>query len=114
MALYYDLGSLYKEYDNDKELVLDCLQTFLDDSKKRLKKIENGIEEKEYSKVSKQINALLPSLRLLGIEQAIEEALMIENWTRDEGKTKEVKEIYKLFKLHVTNARKELKKNFEL
>ncbi|UVD80461.1 histidine kinase [Myroides albus] len=114
MALYYDLGPLYREYNNDKELVRARLIDFLLDSKKRLKKIKKGIDEKEYAKVEKHIKSLKPSLEFLGVDQAIDEANQIEEWTLDQGKTKEVKEIFKSFQLHVKNARKEIKKDFDL
>ncbi len=114
MALYYDLGPLFKKYNDDNELVKEKLIAFIEDSRRRLKKIKKGIDEKEYAKVNKHTMALQPSLDFLGMDQALEELSLIEKWTKEEGKTKEVKEIFKSFKAHVKNAVKELKKDFDL
>ena len=114
MALYYDLGPLFKKYNDDQELVKERLVAFIEDSHRRLKKMKTGIDEKAYVKVNKHTQALLPSLDFLGMDQALEELSLIEKWTKEEGKTKEVKEIFKSFKTHVKNAVKELKKDFGL
>lgn len=114
MALYYDLGALLQHYNNDNSLVREKLIDFLEVSKHSLEKIKEGIDEKSYSRVQKHINKLIPFLEYIGMDQALDETKLMNAWTIDQGKTKEVKEIFKSFKIHVKDARKEIKKDFNL
>lgn len=112
MALYYDVGPLCRRYNDDKVQVKNILEVFLVDSKHSLKQIKKAIERKNYSKVTKHLEKLKPSLEFLGIDQAMEEFGFIEKWIQDKGKIKEVKENFKAFKEHVKKAKKEIKKDF--
>lgn len=114
MALYYDLGPLYKVYKDDEQLVREKLVAFVDEAKQCLKKMKEGIEEKKYNKVKKHLEILMPSLEFLGVDAVLDEAKNIEKWIHQQGKTKEVKEIFKSFKSGVKSAVKELKKDFSL
>lgn len=114
MALYYDLGPILIKHVENQHEVRQKLIAFYDESKSRLKKIKKGIENKKYSKVRKHIVVLKPSLEFLGMHLAVEEAQFIESWTQDQGKTKEIKEVFKSLKKRIKCARVELKKDFEL
>lgn len=114
MALYYDLGPLCQIYNDDKDKVKQRLVCFLSDAKKSLHQISQAIKEKDYDEVEQQLIFLRPSLEFLGIDQAIEECRLIEIWTKDKGKIKEVKENFRSFKIHLKNASKEISKDFSL
>ncbi|GEM_PF-176266 len=114
MALYYNLGSLYEKYHNDANLVQEYLIVFCKEATKMLKKMKLGIEEKKHDEVRKLVLKIQPSLEFLGIDEAFDEGSSILLWADGHGKKKEVKEIYKVFKLHVKNATKELKKDFSI
>ncbi|MHC5202707.1 histidine kinase [Myroides sp. LJL119] len=114
MALYYDLGPLCQVYNDDKVKVKQRLIFFLAESKSSLEFIAQGIREKDYNKVREQLEILKPTLEFLGIDQAIEECVLIEAWTKDKGKIKEVKENFRSFKYHLKNATKEISKDFSL
>ncbi|MDM1397510.1 histidine kinase [Myroides odoratimimus] len=114
MALHYDLGPILQTYNDDQELVKAGLIVFVEESKELVKKIKTGINEKNYGDVAESMNILMPSLEFLGMEQAIEEASLIEEWTQEKGKTKAVKETFKIFKERVKKARKEIQKDFSL
>ena len=51
---------------------------------------------------------------LLGLENAHEEILHIEQWTKDMGKKKEIKEIFKSMEARIMQASTEIKKDFNL
>ncbi len=114
MALYYNLGSLYEKYHNDTHLVQEYLTIFCKEASKMLKKMKLEIEDKKHDEVRKLVLKIQPSLEFLGIDEAFEEGNSILEWVDRIGKKKEVKEIYKVFKLHVKNATKELKKDFSI
>lgn len=114
MALHYDLGPILHTYNDDQALVKAGLVVFLEESKEWVKRVKNGINDKDYSNVVDSISVLLPSLEFLGMEQAIEEASLIEQWAKEEGKTKAIKETFKIFKERVKNTRKEIRKDFSL
>ncbi len=114
MALYYDIGAICRQYDDDKELVKGELVGFISSSSKTLKLIKKAIVEKNYVEVLEYLNALKPSLEFLGLDQALEELVFIEKWTQEKGKIKEVKENFKSFKVYIKKANKEIKKDFSL
>ncbi|MCC9041515.1 histidine kinase [Myroides sp. M-43] len=114
MALHYDLGPILQTYNDDQVVVKSGLIVFVDESKDWLKRIKKGINDKAYNDVIESISFLTPSLEFLGMEQAIEEASSIETWAKDQGKTKAIKETFKIFKERVKNARKEIRKDFNL
>lgn len=114
MALHYDLGPILQTYNDDQALVKAGLVVFVEESKDWLKRIKKGINDKDYNCVADSTNLLMPSLEFLGMEQAIEEALAIDQWVKEQGKTKAIKETFKIFKERVKCARKEIKKDFSL
>ena len=114
MALHYDLGPILVTYNDDQAVVKADLVVFVDESKDWLKQIKKGINDKDYASVAESTNQLMPSLEFLGMEQAIEDASLIDKWAKEKGKTKAIKETFKIFKERVKCARKEIKKDFSL
>lgn len=114
MALYYDLGPLYETYKEDEAYAHEHLAVFCKKGRKVLKKVKLGIDDKKYLEVQRQLVVIRPYLEFLGMDLALEELDLIMDWTLREGKTKEVKEIYKVFRVHMKNAIKELQKDFNI
>lgn len=114
MALHYDLGPILYTYNDDQAVVRAGLVVFVEESKGWLQQIKQGINDKNYVCVAENMNLLKPSLEFLGMELAIEEAFLIDKWAKEQGKTKAIKETFKIFKERVKNARKEIKKDFSL
>ena len=114
MALHYDYGPLYKAYCHDNEAVMIQLQSFIATSKHVLKALKEAIDLKQYEEVLIGIGTLRNALEFLGMEQALEDVYLMEAWVQKKGKTKEVKETYRSFKQKLKDARKELKKDFNL
>lgn len=114
MALFYDLGVLLKKREEQPELIDTILIKFVAKANKRIKKIKESIDVKDYDKVYKNIQKLLPTLELLSMEESIDEAKIIAEWTQVQGKTKVVKEVVKSFAHKVKGAAKEVRKDFNL
>lgn len=114
MAVFYDLGVLLKKQKEQPELIDAILNKFVLKANKRIKKIKESIDLKDYTKVGKQVSKLLPPLELLAMEESIDEANLILDWTKTEGKTKVVKEVVKSFSLKVLGAAKEVRKDFNI
>lgn len=112
MALYYHLANVYKASESKKEEVENHIQKFLLFIPFFLEKLEIYIETKNYKKVVKYTNEIIPNLELFGMDLALEDLHQIEKWCINKGKRKEIAEIFKSFKQHTTLAIKELKKDF--
>lgn len=114
MAVFYDIGVLLKKQQEQEELVDVVLRKFVLKAEKRINKIKKSIDSKDYQKVAKHVNKLLPALELLSMEESIEEAKIVLAWTKDEGKTKCIKEVVKSFSRKVVGAVKEVRKDFSV
>lgn len=114
MALHYNLAKVYALSNNNQEFVLQIVTSFVFEMPNDIAEIKGGIKNKDYEKTYFYARKIKPSLDLLGLKVAFEEILQIEAWTKVEGKKKEIKETFKSIKLQVKNARKELKKDFDL
>lgn len=114
MALQYNLAKVYEISENDTEFALQIVTLFLEEVPAEMKLIKNAIEEKEYGKVYDASHKIKPTLDLLGMDLAYEENLQIMNWSKQEGRRKDVKEIFKSLKERMDLAVKEIKKDFKL
>lgn len=114
MALHYNLAKVYEISDNDNEFVLQIANLFITDIPEDLTQVKEGIEEKDYQKAYSFAHKIKPTLDLLGMTVAFEEILMIEDWTKKQGKRKEIIETYKDVEDRVEKAVKEIKKDFNL
>jgi len=112
MALYYHLANVYKTSESKKDEVEKHIQKFLNFMPFCVEKLENSIDDKNYKKVVKYANEIIPNLELFGMDLALEDLHQIEKWCINKGKRKEIAEIFKSFKQHTSLAIKELKKDF--
>ena len=114
MALHYNLAKVYEISENDTVFVIDVLKLFVDEVPSDLLQIKEAINEKNHQEAYSFAHKIKPSLDLLGMTIAYEENLCIENWTREKGKKKEIKDTYKSLENHIEKAVKEIKKDFNL
>jgi HPt (histidine-containing phosphotransfer) domain-containing protein len=114
MALHYNLAKVYEISENDSEFVIEVLRLFVRDVPDDLLQMKAAISEKQHQEAYSFAHKIKPSLDLLGMTIAYEENLCIENWTREQGKKKEIKDTFKSFEHHIEKALKEIKKDFNL
>lgn len=114
MAIHYNLAKVYAISDDDEDFVRQIITLFVEEVPGDVKEIKEGIKEKDYAKAYGYAHKTKPTLDLLGMDAAKEEILQIEQWTRDKGKKKEIKEVYKSLKVRVDAALEEVKKDFNL
>ncbi len=114
MALQYNLAKVYEISENDTEFALQIVTLFLEEVPTEMKSIKTAIEEKDYTHTYASCHKIKPTLDLLGMDLAYEENLQIMNWTKLEGKRKEIIEVYKSLKDRIDLACKEIKKDFKL
>ena len=114
MAIHYNLAKVYAISDDDKDFVLQIVNLFVEEVPSDVQQIKVGIKAKDYAQTYGFAHKIKPTLDLLGMEAAHEEILQIEQWTKNEGKKKEIKEIYKSLSERVDSALTEIKKDFNL
>ncbi|MCZ8228392.1 histidine kinase [Flavobacterium sp.] len=114
MALKYNLSKVYALSDNDPEFVQQILILFVTEVPQDLKKIKEGINEKDHKKAYAYAHKIKPTLDLIGLNVAFEEILQVEAWTKAEGRKKDIIETFKSVKQRVKDAVKEIKKDFDL
>ena len=90
MALNYNLAKVYALSDNDPEFVNQIISLFVTEIPQDLTQIKLGIKTKEHKLAYSYAHKIKPTLDLLGMDQAFEEILQIEAWTKAEGKRKEI------------------------
>ena len=114
MALNYNLSKVYALSDNDPECVNQIISLFVTEVPLDLLQIKLGIKTKDHKLAYSYAHKIKPTLDLLGMDQAFEEILQIEAWTKTEGKKKEIKDTYKSVESQIEKAVKEISKDFEL
>jgi len=114
MALFYDVRSLYTKHNNQEERVIEELVFCVQQMTKRLDKMKKHIDAKNYEKLQKHVTILLPLVEMLGMDQAVDEFGTIQEWIEQKGKTKEIKEVYKLLRKHLRSAVKEITKDYHI
>lgn len=114
MALHYNLEKVYALSENDTEFVLQIANLFVNEMPQDLAEIRKGIDEKEYHQAYSFAHKIKPTLDLLGMTVAFNEVLIIEEWTRNKGKRKEIKETFKSIEQKIEKAIKEINKDFSL
>lgn len=114
MALHYNLAKVYALSENDQEFVLQIVTLFVSEVPADLVNVKDGINDKDYKKAYASAHKIKPTLDLLGMTVAFDEILCIENWTKTEGKRREIKETYKALEGRIEKAVKEIKKDFNL
>jgi hypothetical protein len=114
MALKYNLSKVYALSDNDPEFVKQILILFVAEVPEDLKKIKEGINNKDHKQAYAFAHKIKPTLDLIGLNVAFEEILQVEAWTKVEGRKKDIIETFKSIKKRVKEAVKEIKKDFDL
>ena len=114
MALNYNLSKVYAISDNDVEFAKQIVVLFLEEVPKEIRNIKEGLKEKDHTMVYHAAHKIKPTLDLMGMDLAYEDVIAIENWTKAEGKKKEIKGVYKSLKEQVSLTIKELKKDYNL
>ena len=114
MAIHYNLAKVYAISDDDKDFVLQIINLFIEEVPPDVAQIKVGINAKDHSHAYSYAHKIKPTLDLLGMEAAHEEILQIEQWTKDKGKKKEIKEIFKSMSGRIDLALSEIKKDFSL
>ena len=105
---------MYEISENDFEFASQVVTLFLEEVPAEIKSIKLAIEEKDYTRTYSSCHKIKPTLDLLGMDLAYEENLQIMIWSKEEGKRKEVKEVFKSLKDRVDLGVKEIKKDFKL
>lgn len=114
MALHYNLSKVYAISDNDVDFAKQIVVLFTEEVPAEIDNIKEGLKNKEHNKVYHAAHKIKPTLDLLGMDLAYEDVVTIENWSRAEGKKKEIKDVVKSLKEKIKEAIRELKKDFNL
>ena len=114
MALNYNLAKVYALSDNDPEFVNQIISLFVTEVPLDLLQIKLGIKTKDHKLAYAYAHKIKPTLDLLGMDQAFEEILQIEAWTKVEGKRKEINATFDSVESQIEKAVKEISKDFEL
>src|SRR6478672_4027444 len=104
MALHYNLSKVYALSENDDDFVMAIVSLFVNEVPSDLLLVKEGINEGKHQQAYASAHKIKPSLDLLGLTQAFEDVLQIEQWGRSEGKRKEIIEIYKSLEHQVEKA----------
>ena len=114
MALQYNLSKVYEISENDNEFALQIATLFLEEVPYEIQEMKDAIELKDYDKTYASAHKIKPTLDLLGMDMAYEDVLLIMEWTQEEGKRKEIKEVFRTLKTRIAAATDEIKKDFKL
>lgn len=114
MALQYNLSKVYEISENDSDFALQIVSLFLEEVPGEIQSMKNSIELKDYTQTYASAHKIKPTLDLLGMDIAYEDNMLIMNWTKQEGKRKEIKEVFKSLKSRINEATEEIKKDFKL
>ena len=114
MALNYNLAKVYALSDNDPEFGNQMISLFVTEVPLDLIQIKLGIKTKDHKLAYSYAHKIKPPLDLLGMDQAFEEILQIEAWTKAEGKRKEINATFDSVESQIEKAVKEISKDFEL
>ena len=114
MALKYNLSKVYALSDDNFEYVQQMVHTFAIEVTEDLKKIKEGIDNKNHQQTYTYAHKIKPSLDLMGLHLAFEEMLQVEAWTKVHGRKKDIIETFKSVKKRIKEAVKEIKKDFDL
>ena len=114
MALNYNLSKVYALSDNDADFVNQIITLFVTEIPQDLIQIKLGIKTKDHKLAYAYSHKIKPTLDLLGMDQAFQEILQIEAWTKAEGKRKEIKDTFDSVESQIEKAVKEISKDFSL
>lgn len=114
MALYYNISKLNEQMQNNADGVRLCVSDFVLLAETKLLKLEKAISKKKYDKVLKHVSKLNKFLILFEIDECVEYAEGISIWADNQGTRKSVEEVFKVYKVRIEKALKEMKKDFKI
>lgn len=114
MALQYNLSKVYEISENDNDFALQIVSLFLEEVPVEIKSMKDAIELKDYTRAYASAHKIKPTLDLLGMDMAYDDNMMVMTWTKQEGKRKEIKDVFKSLRNRVEEAVVEIKKDFNL
>lgn len=114
MALTYNLSKVNELSDNDPDFARQIVTLFVEEVPPEVKNIREGMKEKDHTRVYQAAHKIKPTLDLLGMDQAYDDVLVIEAWTKVQGKKKEIKGVIKNLRHRVDDTIKELEKDYSL
>jgi hypothetical protein len=112
MALHYNLAKVYAQANNNQNFVNQKIMLFVVQIREHLKKMKRAIEDKKYQEVYDISLQIQSHLEWMGLNMAVDEVVLIRNWSESQGKRKEVKEVFKSLEIQTEKAVKEIKKDF--
>ncbi|SEP83909.1 Hpt domain-containing protein [Flavobacterium urocaniciphilum] len=114
MALQYNLSKVYEISENDNDFALQIVSLFLEEVPVEIKSMKDAIELKDYTRAYASAHKIKPTLDLLGMDMAYDDNMLVMTWTKQEGKRKEIKDVFKSLRNRVEEAVVEIKKDFNL
>ncbi len=114
MALQYNLSKVYEISENDNDFALQIVSLFLEEVPVEIKSMKDAIELKDYTRAYACAHKIKPTLDLLGMDMAYDDNMLVMTWTKQEGKRKEIKDVFKSLRNRVEEAVVEIKKDFNL
>ncbi|MEZ4945765.1 MAG: ATP-binding protein [Cyclobacteriaceae bacterium] len=92
-----DLSYLKKMSNNDKTFVDEIINSFVLNTPKALKEIKSYIDSENWLKMEEQVHKIKPTLTMIGMPMARENAVEIEMLTRSQADIKTLKRLAKEF-----------------
>lgn len=114
MALYYNLSKLNEKKKSNSNEVKNFVEGFVFLAETKLTKLEKAISKKKYDKVVKHVSKLKKFLVLFDMDECVEYTDAILIWADEQGPRKTIDEVFKVYKIRVEKALKEMKKDFKI
>lgn len=114
MAIHYNLAKVHAISDNDDAFVRQILTLFITEVPEDLAEVREGIKEKDYQRAYAFAHKIKPTFDLLGMTVAFDEIRAVEEWTKRQGKKKEIKDTFVSIADKVEKATREIRKDFDI
>lgn len=114
MALYYNISKLNEQKQNNADEVKIFVTDFVFLGETKLMKLEKAISKKKYDKVLKHISKLKKYLVMFEIDECVEYSEAISIWADNQGSKKTIEEVFKVYKVQIEKALREMKKDFKI
>lgn len=114
MALYYNIAKLNEQKGNDATEIKKAVTDFVVLAEIKLLKLEKAISKKKYDKVLKHVSKINKYLVLFEIDECVEYAEALLVWADNQGSKKSIEEVFKIYKIRIEKALKEMRKDFKI
>ncbi|MEQ9415777.1 MAG: Hpt domain-containing protein, partial [Cyclobacteriaceae bacterium] len=104
-----DLSYLKKISNNDKTFVDDIINSFVNNTPKALNEIKAYLDTENWVKMEEQVHKIKPTLTMIGMPLARENAVEIEILTRSQNDTEALRRLTKEFCSSLESALSEFK-----